>query len=141
MLIPYAYATEHVAGNDVYVWCILIWSLHGFVAYAADETAALDKDVDCWWNKKFYASHKGVNVDFFISADLCISKVKTDASTESVESGSAELLSSENILVASEADCTTDSLAILCFRNGTLKPLVGITTETVYNELCSNIDE
>ena len=111
------------------------------VADTANEVTTLDYDVHRLRYKEFYAAEESVDLYLLILCNGCIPQVHSDASTESIETGTVEWLATIDVLVTAVMYATTDALAVFTNRQRTLQPKVGVTTIAVNNKVHAYINQ
>ena len=140
-LILDIHTAQEVVGYDVQAVGILVCDSCSMVAYAADETAALDHDVHRLRHKEFHAATEGMDFDLLILCDGRIPQVHADTATESIETCSVERLTMIDVLIAAVVHAATNALAVFTNRQRTLQPLVGVATIAVDDETYAYIDQ
>ena len=86
------------------------------VANPTDEAAALDHDVHRWRHDEFYATTESMDFNLLILCNSSISQIHSDASAESVETGTVEHFTTIDVLIAAIVHATTDALAVFTNR-------------------------
>ena len=139
-LILDVHASEEIAGDDVDGGSFRVGGMCGMVANAADEAAALHYDIDISGHEELDAAAEGVDVDFLVLGDDSLTQVHTDAAAEGIETGTVERLAAIHVLVAAVMNRAADALSILAYRQRALKPLVGVATVAVDNQIHTHIE-
>ena len=104
------------------------------VAYTANETAALDHDVNRLRHNEFYAAAEGVDLYLLILCNRGLAQVQTDASAEGVKAGTVESLTTIDVLIATVVHAAADAFTVFANRQRALQPLVRVATIAVDNK-------
>ena len=140
ILILDIHAAEEIVGNDVEGRGFRVGSVHGMVADAADEAAALNYDVDVGGHEKLDAAAEGVDVNFLVLGNHGLAQIQSDSAAEGVESCTMEGLTAIDVLVAAVVYRTADALAVLADGQGAMEPLVRVATVAVDDQMYTNIE-
>ena len=104
------------------------------VADPADEAAALDYNVHRRRHNEFYATTEGMDFNLLILGNGSISQIYSDASAESVETGTVEWFATIDVLITAIVHTAADALAVFTNRQRTLQPLIWVATIALDNE-------
>ena len=120
-------------------WSLLVGGMYGMITYAADEAATLYLDIYVSGYKQFDATTEGVDVNLLVLCDDSLAQIHSDAAAEGVEAGTVERLAAIHVLVTAVMNRTADSLSVLVNGQWALKPLVGVATVAVDNQVYTYI--
>ena len=94
------------------------------IADAADEALAFYIHIDRRRHNEFDAATEGMDVDLLVLGDDGLAQVHSDATAESVETGTVEDLAVIDVFVATVVYRAADAFAVFTDRQRTLQPLI-----------------
>ena len=120
-------------------WSFLVSGMYGMITDTADETSALHLDIDVSGYKQLDTATERVDVNLLVLCDDSLAQIHSDAAAEGVEAGTVERLAAIHVLVTAVMNRTADSLSVLVNGQWALKPLVGVATVAVDNQVYTYI--